>query len=101
MEWRVSAERSASGEDLSKERLYVYEEDGEIGAAFVFFIGEYNMLTCDYIVKQIDGDYAHPPMMVSGYKVQLPEKSVLQKKNTGINKYAFDQGIIKRWRSVI
>ena len=27
-------------EDLSKERLYVYEEDGEIGAAFVFFIGE-------------------------------------------------------------
>ena len=27
-------------EDLKKERLYVYEEDGEIGAAFVFFIGE-------------------------------------------------------------
>ena len=27
-------------EDLNQERLYVYEEDGEIGAAFVFFIGE-------------------------------------------------------------
>lgn len=27
-------------EDLNQERLYVYEEDGEIGAAFVFFAGE-------------------------------------------------------------
>lgn len=27
-------------EDLKKKQLYVYEEDCEIGAAFVFFIGE-------------------------------------------------------------
>lgn len=47
--------------------------------SIVFFIGEYNMLTCDYIAEMTDGDYAHPPMMVSGYKVQLPDKSVLQK----------------------
>ena len=27
-------------EDLEKNQLYVYEEDGKIGAVFVFFIGK-------------------------------------------------------------
>lgn len=27
-------------EDLKKKQLYIYEEDGQIGAVFVFFIGE-------------------------------------------------------------
>lgn len=34
------------------------------------------------------------PMMVAEYKLQLPDKSVLQKKTAGIDQYAADQRII-------
>lgn len=33
------------------------------------------------------------PMMVAEYKLQLPDKTVLQKKIAGINQYAFVGGI--------